>query len=80
MNKYIELMEELLRKREEAGDLPEEVEADYAQRLDDIYWKLTNSEQDFLEKKLNVSIRMIKKGICQRCGAFGLNKNLFTIV
>jgi len=52
LDDYTDLMNELLRKRQESlVELSVEVESDYAEKLDEIWWKLTDSEQDFLEKK-----------------------------
>jgi hypothetical protein len=52
IEKYQAIFVELLAARKEADDnLPQEREAEFAAKLDDIWWKLTKDEQDGLEKE-----------------------------
>jgi hypothetical protein len=50
---YCRLMNELLLLREaEGGELPVEVESSYVQRLDDLWWRLSEQEQELYESEL----------------------------
>ena len=47
LDSYRSLMNELLILREtEGGELPEELESSYVERLDFLWWKLSEAEQD----------------------------------
>ena len=51
---FLGLMTELLLERELAGGkLSLEVESDYVARLDALWWKLTDEQQDALEAEIN---------------------------
>lgn len=53
LDQYRRLMSELLILREaEGGDLPDDLESSYVERLDDLWWKLTEAEQDEYEAEL----------------------------
>lgn len=56
LNDFADLMDELLKRREEEGTLSQDIESDYCERLDEIWNTLTNSEQEFLEKKFGKRI------------------------
>lgn len=44
---YASLMDELVAERAKAGGtLSEDAEAGFAERLDDLWWQLSNEEQD----------------------------------
>lgn len=50
LDQYRSLMNELLILREaEGGELPDDLESSYVARLDDLWWKLTEAEQDEFE-------------------------------
>ena len=47
LDSYRSLMNALLILREtEGGELPEEIESSYVERLDVLWWKLSETEQD----------------------------------
>lgn len=51
LESYRKLMNELLSLRAAAdGDLPVEVEASYVQRMDDLWWQLSEEEQAEIER------------------------------
>jgi hypothetical protein len=53
LDSYRRLMNELLILREaEGGDLPVEVESAYVERLDDLWWKLSEEDQAEYEAEL----------------------------
>jgi hypothetical protein len=53
LDSYRSLMNELLILREtEGGELPEELESSYVERLDFLWWKLSEAEQDEYEAEL----------------------------
>ncbi|HKY35861.1 MAG TPA: hypothetical protein VJN18_07980 [Polyangiaceae bacterium] len=53
LNRYRRLMNELLIAREaEGGDLAQEVESAYVARLDELWWQLTEREQQIYEAEL----------------------------
>ncbi|HEY5959170.1 MAG TPA: hypothetical protein VIV60_21580 [Polyangiaceae bacterium] len=56
LDRYRVLMNELLFTREaEAGDLPEELESSYVERLEDLWWQLSESEQAAYEAELTLA-------------------------
>lgn len=53
LDSYRSLMNALLILREtEGGELPEEIESSYVERLDVLWWKLSEAEQDEYEAEL----------------------------
>lgn len=53
LDNYRSLMNELLILREtEGGELPAELESSYVERLDALWWKLSEAEQDEYEAEL----------------------------
>ena len=51
--RYRRLLNELLILREaEGGDLPVEIESAYVERLDDLWWQLSEQEQATYEEEL----------------------------
>ncbi len=53
LDEYRRLMNELLVLREaEGGELPEELESSYVERLDAVWWRLSDSEQATYEAEL----------------------------
>jgi hypothetical protein len=53
LDAYRQLMNELLIVREtECGSLPVEVESAYVERLDDLWWRLSEQEQTGYEAEL----------------------------
>jgi len=53
LDRYRSLMNELLILREaEGGELPDELESSYVERLDELWWKLSEAEQDEYEAEL----------------------------
>ncbi len=53
LDRYRKLMNELLIVREaDGGTLPDEVESSYVERLDELWWTLSESEQKEYEAEL----------------------------
>jgi hypothetical protein len=53
LDKYRKLMNELLILREaEGGELPDELESSYVERLDKLWWSLSQAEQGEYEAEL----------------------------
>lgn len=53
LDEYRAMMNELLFARElEGGELPEERESWYVERLDVLWWRLSTSEQEAYEREL----------------------------
>ena len=53
LERYRILLSQLLFEREAAGgDLPEEEESRYVELLDDVWWQLSPSEQEQIEREL----------------------------
>ncbi len=53
LDEYRSLINELLILREaEGGDLPEELESSYVERLDKLWWKLTEDEREQYDSQL----------------------------
>ncbi len=59
LNCYRKLMIELLILREaEGGELPDELESSYVARLDDLWWSLSEAEQEEYEAELAGSVSL----------------------
>ncbi len=57
LNQYRYLMNELLKARvAEGGNLSEALESSYVERLDELWWKLSETEQDILESEFGSGI------------------------
>lgn len=53
LDEYRKLMNELLLLREaEGGELPVEVESRYVEHLDDLWWRLSDDQQELYEREL----------------------------
>lgn len=53
LDQYRSVMNELLILREaEGGELPDDLESSYVERLDELWWKLSEAEQDEYEAEL----------------------------
>lgn len=56
LNEYRTLMNELLIMREaDGGELPVEVESAYVERLNDLWWQLSEEDQHTYEAELSTS-------------------------
>jgi hypothetical protein len=53
LNQYRALLTQLLLDREAAGgELPDEEESMYVERLDRLWWQLSSAEQDVIDQEL----------------------------
>ncbi len=53
LNQYRALLTQLLFDREAAGgELPDEEESMYVERLDRLWWQLSSAEQDIIDQEL----------------------------
>jgi hypothetical protein len=53
VHSYRALMNELLRLRDGGGEIPQEVESSYAQKLDDLWWQMSEQEQATCEAEFS---------------------------
>lgn len=59
-NQYRQKMTELLLLREfDGGILPLEVESAFVEQLDDLWWQLTDAQQEALEYELKSSLTLV---------------------